>query len=85
VRRSKGRPPTLSGEPRHDLSQPNERSGKCCKCNGTGTYSWGAVVNGRPSKSGTCFSCQGTGRQSRQQIARNQTYNKYKLARLAYS
>jgi hypothetical protein len=66
----------------YDLSQPNELPGKCCKCRGTGIYSWGAVVNGKPSKSGTCFSCRGTGKQDRRQIARNHTYNKYKVARI---
>jgi hypothetical protein len=74
--------PHKIGESMYDLSQPNERPGQCCKCHGTGTYSWGAVVNGKPSNSGTCFSCPGTGKQSRQQIARNQTYNKHKLARI---
>ena len=66
----------------YDLSQPNERPGKCCKCNGTGIYYWGAVVNGKPSNSGTCFSCRGTGKQTREQIARNHAYNKYKVARI---
>jgi DnaJ-class molecular chaperone len=68
----------------YDLSQPNERPGTCCKCHGTGTYSWGAILNGQPSKSGVCFSCRGTGQQSRGQIARNHAYNKVKIVRMAY-
>lgn len=37
----------------------------CTRCPGSrGTYYWGAVVNGRPSRSGTCFRCEGTGRMS---------------------
>jgi len=33
----------------------------CSRCNGTGTYYWGAVVNGVPSYSGQCFRCSGSG------------------------
>ena len=64
----------------YDLSVPNDKPGQCAKCKGTGTYSWGAVVNGKPAHSGTCFSCRGTGRQSSKQIRRNRIYNSYKLA-----
>jgi DnaJ-class molecular chaperone len=63
----------------YDFSQPNDAPGTCCKCRGTGTYHWGAVVNGVPSKSGTCFSCRGTGQQSSRQIRRNRTYNRFKM------
>jgi DnaJ-class molecular chaperone len=64
----------------YDLSQPNEKPGKCCKCNGTGTYSWGAIVNGKPTKTGECYSCRGTGEQSVKQIKTNMAYNRYKIA-----
>ena len=64
----------------YDFSQPNDAPGTCIKCHGTGTYRWGAVVNGVPSKSGTCFSCQGTGKQSDRQISRNHAYNRFKVA-----
>ena len=64
----------------YDLSIPNDKPGQCAKCKGTGTYSWGAVVNGKPTHSGICFSCRGTGKQSEKQIRRNRTYNRYKLA-----
>jgi hypothetical protein len=66
----------------YDLSQPNSTPGQCAKCRGTGTYCWGAVVNGKPTHSGMCFSCQGTGKQSSKQIRRNRTYNKYKVAEI---
>ena len=69
----------------YDFAQPNDAPGTCCKCHGTGTYHWGAVVNGVPSKSGTCFSCRGTGRQSSRQIRRNRTYNRFKVAEIAGS
>lgn len=64
----------------YDLSQPNDRPGRCAKCRGTGEYRWGATVNGRSEKAGPCFSCRGTGRQDRAQIARNRAYNRYKIA-----
>lgn len=62
-----------------DLSQPNDAPGKCCKCRGTGVYSWGAVVNGKPQFSGSCHSCRGTGEQTQRQIMRNETYNRHKI------
>jgi DnaJ-class molecular chaperone len=67
----------------YDLAQPNEKPGPCQKCRGTGTYEWGAFVNGRASKSGPCFSCQGTGLQTVQQIKRNEAYNRFKIAQIA--
>jgi DnaJ-class molecular chaperone len=67
----------------YDLSQPNDRPGTCAKCKGSGQYRWGATVNGQSQHTGMCFSCQGTGKQSRRQIKRNETYNKYKIARIA--
>jgi excinuclease UvrABC ATPase subunit len=66
----------------YDFSVPNTKPGKCAKCNGTGRYSWGAVVNGRPTHSGQCHSCQGTGKQTRSDIARNNAYNRHKIASL---
>ncbi len=67
----------------YDLSVPNAKPGACAKCKGSGLYAWGAVVNGKPEHSGTCFSCRGTGRQDRQQIRRNKTYNRFKIAEIA--
>jgi excinuclease UvrABC ATPase subunit len=64
----------------YDLSQPNDKPGACIKCRGTGVYSWGANVNGKSAHSGPCYSCRGTGKQSDQQIRRNHTYNKHKIA-----
>lgn len=67
----------------YDLSQPNAKPGICVKCRGTGTYSWGACVNGKMSNSGPCYSCQGTGRQDGRQIRRNKSYNHFKLRDIA--
>jgi len=59
----------------YDMSQPNDKPGVCCKCKGTGTYKWGACVNGKMTHGGTCWSCQGTGKQDKRQIRRNIDYN----------
>ena len=66
----------------YDLSQPNEKPGKCVKCRGTGEYRWGAIVNGKSNHAGTCYSCRGTGKQSATQIKRNECYNKHKIVRM---
>lgn len=68
----------------YDLSQPNTQPGPCGKCRGTGQYHWGGTMNGRPVKSGACHSCGGTGHQDRADIARNNAYNRHKIARLGY-
>jgi DnaJ-class molecular chaperone len=49
----------------------------CGKCNGTGTYKWGASVNGRPSNVGTCYSCQGKGVMTKKDVKRNDYYWNY--------
>lgn len=67
----------------YDLAYEAEQPGECPKCRGTGVYRWGATVNGQAQHEGTCFSCRGTGRQDARQIARNRTYNRYKLAMIA--
>ncbi len=63
----------------YDFAMPAERPGICPKCNGSGQYRWGAVVNGQPKHSGQCHSCRGTGKQSRADIERNRAYNRHKL------
>lgn len=66
----------------YDLSEPAEKPGQCLKCRGSGVYSWGGTVNGKPVHSGTCFSCKGTGHQTGKQIARNHAYNRHKIANM---
>ncbi len=34
----------------------------CPKCHGSGSYGWGAVINGKISHSGPCFRCGGKGK-----------------------
>lgn len=31
----------------------------CDRCGGTGTYVWGAIINGRPQYAGVCYKCAG--------------------------
>ena len=38
-----------------------EEACTCWKCNGSGTYEWGACINGCYSYSGVCYACGGTG------------------------
>lgn len=63
----------------YDMAVVNAKPGKCEKCRGSGTYSWGASVNGKMEKSGTCYSCRGTGKQKLADIYRNEAYNKNKV------
>jgi hypothetical protein len=69
----------------YDLAHENARPGVCGKCRGTGQYGWGPCVNGKMKHTGTCFSCRGTGKQNRNQIMRNRTYNRYKVAAIVRS
>ena len=63
----------------YDLSQPNDKPGTCRKCNGSGMYRWGAVINGKSTHEGTCYSCGGTGKQTKTDIRRNHAYNRHKI------
>lgn len=35
---------------------------QCDRCGGTGTYVWGAIINGCPQYAGVCFKCGGAGK-----------------------
>ena len=50
----------------------------CNRCRGTGTYVWGAVVNGVPSHSGPCFRCKGKGYQDQADARRNFGYDMHR-------
>ena len=47
---------------------------KCDRCGGTGTYVWGAVINGRPQYAGVCFKCDGEGKVWSKWIERTAEY-----------
>ncbi|MGI9504284.1 MAG: hypothetical protein ACR2RE_14650 [Geminicoccaceae bacterium] len=67
----------------YDMSMPNAKLGKCGKCNGSGTYSWGGTVNGKARFSGQCHSCGGRGYQTLADIRRDHAYNRNKLRNLS--
>ena len=52
----------------------------CDRCRGTGTYSWGACVNGRMEHSGTCFRCQGKGYLTMSDSRRCYGYDNYAIS-----
>ena len=46
----------------------------CDRCGGTGTYVWGAIINGCPQYAGTCFKCGGEGKVWSKWIERTPEY-----------
>lgn len=52
----------------------------CPKCHTTGTYGWGACVNGVMEHTGKCFACDGKGQQTLADAKRCETYWGHKLA-----
>ena len=46
----------------------------CDRCGGSGIYTWGAVINGRPQYAGTCFKCEGHGKVLDKWIERTPEY-----------
>ena len=46
----------------------------CDRCGGSGTYVWGAMINGNPQYAGTCYKCEGRGKVYRVQIERTPEY-----------
>lgn len=47
---------------------------ECDRCGGTGTYVWGAIINGNPQYSGVCFKCGGSRKVWRKWIERTPEY-----------
>ena len=47
---------------------------ECDKCHGSGTYGWGAFINGKPTFSGPCYACEGKGVQRHDDWVRNANY-----------
>lgn len=46
----------------------------CDRCGGTGTYVWGAIINGCPQYAGVCYKCGGTKHIWRKWIERTPEY-----------
>jgi len=53
----------------------------CERCKGTGEYSWGGTINGRPVHAGACYRCSGTGRQTMCDFRRNRGYDNHSVRR----
>ena len=54
----------------------------CCeRCRGTGTYSWGACINGRMSHSGPCARCGGNGQMTFDDMRRGRAYDNHAIQR----
>ena len=53
---------------------------ECPKCHGTGLYSWGGTVNGKPVHQGDCYQCGGTGAQNSDDFARNHVYTLHAIS-----
>jgi uncharacterized paraquat-inducible protein A len=51
----------------------------CDRCQGSGTYVWGAVINGKPSHSGDCYRCEGKGYQNQYDYMRNAIYDRHAI------
>lgn len=67
-----------------DFAVPNDKPGRCAKCNGSGLFRWAGSSNGRPVvRAGACHSCNGTGKQTARDIRRNVAYNRFKLSNLS--
>ena len=47
---------------------------ECDRCGGTGTYVWGAIINGAPQYAGVCYKCNGVGKVHGKWIERTPEY-----------
>jgi len=52
---------------------------ECNACNSTGIYTWGPVINGKPSHQNKCFACNGKGTQTRTDLVRQYTYYAHRI------
>ncbi len=53
----------------------------CHRCSGSGTYSWGACINGRMTHSAPCARCDGKGRMTFDDMRRGMNYDNFAIAR----
>lgn len=52
---------------------------KCERCRGTGTYSWGACINGRMTHSAPCARCGGDGKMTFDDMRRGRAYDNHSI------
>lgn len=74
ARRTKGRKPTFE----EFVQAAKDATVTCEACNGSGTYYWGACVNGKMTHSGPCFRCNGKGQQGQADFRRNWAYDQHR-------
>jgi hypothetical protein len=56
---------------------------KCARCRGSGTYYWGACINGRMTHSAPCARCGGNGVMTFDDMRRGRAYDNYAICRAA--
>ncbi len=56
----------------------------CARCNGSGTYYWGAIINGVPTHSAPCARCGGTGTMRFDDMRRGRAYDMYAIAKACH-
>ena len=54
---------------------------KCDRCKGSGTYYWGASINGRMTHSASCARCGGKGHMDFDDMRRGRAYDNHSIAR----
>lgn len=54
---------------------------KCKRCKGSGTYHWGASINGKMSHSAPCARCGGKGHMTFDDMRRGRAYDRHAIAR----
>jgi len=55
----------------------------CRRCRESGTYEWGACINGRMSHSAPCARCGGKGRMTFDDMRRGRAYDNHAICRAA--
>lgn len=52
---------------------------RCERCRGSGTYSWGACINGRMTHSSPCARCGGDGKMTFDDMRRGRAYDNHSI------
>jgi hypothetical protein len=79
-----GWPTRIVGRGESRRERPDLEFATCDNCGNTGSYAWGACVNGKMTHRGNCFQCQGKGYQDRDDQKRNFGYFNH-LCRKAFN
>ncbi len=75
-------PPTVDYFPQVDwILAVKQVTCVCERCTGTGTYSWGACINGRMTHSTSCARCGGKGHMDFDDMRRGRAYDAHAIAR----